>query len=177
MIDLKDYRSITLIKREISEQDMFRLAFINNNIVTKIPSIIMLSVILCLLNSCMGDVEESSDLEITEEAMEFADIHYNAFRYSEYEYQVAISANAGKDIYYGTINDWQALEWHTRQMYLPDCFVQELPLKNDYIYYELIGTLSEQYGYGWDDETHEGSGNCWDGDSGNLDTYRAMIGL
>ncbi|GBE30856.1 hypothetical protein BMS3Bbin04_01894 [bacterium BMS3Bbin04] len=156
---------------------MFRLAFINKNTLTNIPRIITLIVIICILYSCMGDVEDNSDIDITEEAMEFADLHFTAFRYSEYEYQIAILVNAGKEIYYGTIDDWQALEWHTRQMYLPDCFVQELPLNSDHIYYELIGTLSEQYGYGWDDETHEGSGNCWNGDSGNLDTYRAMIGL
>ncbi len=130
-----------------------------------------------MMNSCIPDADSISGISISDEAIEFAEEHFSSFRYFEHEYQIAISINPSKETYFGNINDWLLLEWHDREPYLPTCFGTLLPEDKNNLFYETIGDIPDQFGYGWDDEAHDSGSQCWDGESENLETYRELIGL
>ena len=94
----------------------------------------------------------------------FADQHWSVVKYAQWLNDYAKNFPGGDKAQPITINPntalpaWQRIDWsqlNSVEMLIPQ-FSHRLPSHGDQQYYELIGKYN-QYSYGWDDKTGQGS--------------------
>lgn len=113
----------------------------------------------------------------------FADEHFDADIYRDVEWSRAIGSD-DSEVYSGTREQWEALDWGARIQFLPDQgFTHKLPTpaeraassSEDQQYYEMIGKYINQFGYGWDD-VYDATLGIWLGDDAGTPYFDNLNG-
>ncbi len=119
------------------------------------------------------------------EFKEYADEHFDADIYRDVEWARAIGS-ADSEVYDGTREQWEALDWGDRIQFLPDQgFTHKLPTKQernasaseDQQYYEMIGKYINQFGWGWDDVFDPNFPGNYRGDDAGTPYYDNLHGV
>ncbi|NUO18875.1 hypothetical protein HUU59_05450 [bacterium] len=95
-------------------------------------------------------------ITISAEAIEFAGLltdgnHFNFHAYMLREYQVATIPRDDGTPYSGSLIQWKNTGWNTRRTFLFPPFVHDVTTESPELFYYMIGTYPEQFGYGWVD--------------------------
>ncbi|MCB9357793.1 MAG: hypothetical protein H6508_00870 [Calditrichaeota bacterium] len=107
-------------------------------------------------------------ITIPAEAVEFAGTaaapnHFSWHAYMLREFQVASNPNIPREgsHYTGSLLEWKTQPWVVRQTFLVTPYVHDVTTATPELYYYMIGTYREQFGYGWVD-TFDAEADLWD---------------
>lgn len=102
-------------------------------------------------------------ITIPAEAVRFAAEHFEWHAYMLREYQIAINPSIprnGGSPYSGELIDWKNASWSLRSTFLVPPYAHNLDTNQLELYYYLIGTHPDQFGFGWMD-TYDPEADLW----------------
>lgn len=91
--------------------------------------------------------------------------HFQFHAYVLREYQVAINPaipRGNGSAYTGSLVEWKNMGWGTRRTFLVAPYAHDVTTDSPELFYYMIGTYPDQFGYGWVD-TYDPEANLWDG--------------
>jgi len=89
--------------------------------------------------------------------------HFEWHAYMLREFQIASDGSlprGGGTAYAGTLEQWKSLSWNTRRSFLIPPFSHDITTSSPELFYYMIGTHVEQFGFGWID-TYDPEANLW----------------
>lgn len=103
-------------------------------------------------------------ITISADAVNFANNRFSWDAYMLREFQLGSSTTIPRgngSAYTGTLIEWKNLPWSVRETYLFPPYTHDVTTESRELFYYLIGTHGEQFGYGWRD-TFDPEANLFD---------------